>query len=563
MTTETTETTEWNTWMDDFFTHYYGRRPVNASFIGKHEYDHLLPDYSEKAVAETVAEMEALLARLEGLPEDTLSDIERIDRKLAAGYLRTQLWEFQSNHFHRGNPSHYVGEAVFGVIGLFLTNYAPVEQRAEAAIARMLSIPALLQQARDNIQQSPRAWVEKAVSECDGGLAFFHQGIDQLISDNRLSGERLRAAADKAAAALDSFKAWLGAELLPNANENYASGEEAFELMLRQAHFIPTGLNELVTYAQSQIAEAEAYLKCHAADFGAAAPAEALAKLSDFHPKPSSYYAHFAAVWDECHNLAVSNNLVTWPYFPIQYVPQPVWARDAAPKLYFLPYRAPAAFNRPQVHSYLVPPLDSSRTEEQQEQFLRTVNNEVVKLNHVVHHGSIGHHMQNWNAYHAKSRIGQMAAVDCASRIAMLCAGTMAEGWAVYATGLMSEVGFLTPLEEYAEAQSRRRMSARMVVDIQLHRGAFSLEDAERYYQEHGGMSPAAAHGEAVKNSMNPGAAVMYLYGCDRIRRLRQSLSERMGARFDLRNFHDTFLSYGSIPVELISSEMERTFDHV
>ncbi len=559
----TSQNAVWNAWMDDFFTHYYSRRPVNATFIGVHEYDHRLPDYSAQAVEETTAEMRGLLERLDQTPEDGLSDIERIDRKLAAGYLRCQLWEFESNHFQNGNPSHYAGEAVFGVIGLFLSDYAPIQLRAEAAIDRMEAVPALLDQARRNIREAPKAWVEKAISESDGALAFFRQGIDRLAHDNNLPGERLRAAAGKAAAAFESFQSWLEAELLPTANEAYACGEEALELMLRQAHFIPTGLDDLVAYAESQIAEAEAYLEGHAADFDAAAPAEALAKLADYHPKAGSYYAHFAAVWDECHELAVQKDLVTWPFFPIQYVPQPIWARDAAPKLYFLPYRAPAAFNRPPVHRYLVPPLNCDLPEEQQEQFLRSVNNDVVKLNHVVHHGSIGHHVQNWNAYRSESRIGQIAAVDCASRIAMVCGGTMAEGWAVYATGLMAEVGFLTPLEEYAEVQSRRRMSARMVVDIQLHRGVFSLQDAERYYMEHGGMPAAAAHNEAVKNSMNPGAAVMYLFGCDRIRDLRQTFAASMGERFNLREFHDTFLSYGSIPVELIATEMERTFDHV
>ena len=58
-----------------------------------------------------------------------------------------------------------------------------------------------------------------------------------------------------------------------------------------------------------------------------------------------------------------------------------------------------------------------------------------IKLNHVVHHGAIGHHVQNWHAYHrARSRVGKIAAVDCASRIGMFCGGTMAEGWACYAT---------------------------------------------------------------------------------------------------------------------------------
>ena len=552
-----------NAWLDEFFAHYYRRRPVNATFIGVHSYDHLLPDYSERAVEETVAEMEGLLARLGSLPTEGLTDFERLDLKLAAGYLRSQLWEFNSSHFHRGNPSHYVGEAVFGVLGLFLTDYAPLEQRVEAAVARLEATPAFLEQARRNIRQAPRAWVEKAIDECDGALALLRQGIDRLILDRGIAGGRLRVAADRACDSFASFQAWLRAELLPASNAAYACGEEAFDLLLREAHCVPLGADELLAYAEGQLAEAEACLVAHAADFGAASPAEALARLGDLHPSPDGYYASFAALWEQARELAISKGLLTWPDFPIRYVAQPAWVRDAAPKLYFLPYRAPAAFHRPPVHDYLVPPLDRSLPEEEQERFLRAVHTEVIKLNHVVHHGGIGHHVQNWHAYRSRSRIGQVAAVDCASRIAMLCGGTMAEGWAVYATGLMAEAGFLTPLEEYAEVQTRRRMCARAVVDIQLHRGVFSLADAERYYQERGGMAAAAAHSEAVKNSMNPGAAMMYLYGCDRIRELRRTLEARLGSRFNLRHFHDTFLSYGSIPVALIAAEMERSFGHV
>jgi uncharacterized protein (DUF885 family) len=189
---------------------------------------------------------------------------------------------------------------------------------------------------------------------------------------------------------------------------------------------------------------------------------------------------------------------------------------------------------------------------------LRSVNDSVIKSNHVIHHGSIGHHVQNWKAHRSASRIGRMAATDCASRLAMFCAGTMAEGWAVYVGDLMSEAGFLTPLEEYAEAQSRRRMSARAVVDIKLHRGEFTLEQAAAYYQSNGGMNADFAMREAVKNSMFPGAAMMYLYGSDRIKNFREETSSLMGSSFVLQQFHDKFLSYGSIPVELVCNEMKR-----
>ena len=65
-----------------------------------------------------------------------------------------------------------------------------------------------------------------------------------------------------------------------------------------------------------------------------------------------------------------------------------------------------------------------------------------------------------------------------------------------------------------------------------------------------------AAMGEAVKNSMFPGAAVIYLLGTDAIHELRREMSSMGGADFSLREFHDEFLSYGSIPVSMIADEM-------
>ena len=67
-------------------------------------------------------------------------------------------------------------------------------------------------------------------------------------------------------------------------------------------------------------------------------------------------------------------------------------------------------------------------------------------------------------------------------------------------------------------------------------------------------MAPAAARAEAVKNSMFPGAALMYLIGTDAIHQLRRDMAARPG--FELRAFHDRLLSYGSVPVALIAASM-------
>jgi uncharacterized protein (DUF885 family) len=225
------------------------------------------------------------------------------------------------------------------------------------------------------------------------------------------------------------------------------------------------------------------------------------------------------------------------PDWPVRFVDRPTWARRAAPYRYFLPYRSPPPRDPPDKVVYLVPPGSDEST---------------IKLNHVVHHASLGHHIQNWFAARSTSRVGQVAAVDCASRIAMLCGGTVAEGWANYAVDLAEEAGFLTAAESYGQHRARLRMAARTLVDIRLHDGRFSLEDATRLYGEQVGMSPSAARAEAVKNSLFPGAACMYLLGWHGIWQLRRQVQ----ARLSLREFHDQFLSFGSVPVSLIARAM-------
>jgi len=118
----------------------------------------------------------------------------------------------------------------------------------------------------------------------------------------------------------------------------------------------------------------------------------------------------------------------------------------------------------------------------------------------------------------------------------------------------MNEIGFLDPLERYAQLYARLRMAARAVVDVRLHHGVFTLDDAIACYRDRVGMSPEASKDEAVKNSLFPGAALMYMVGTDLIHGLRRSLAARPG--FDLRGFHDRFLSYGSVPVALVRDAM-------
>jgi hypothetical protein len=540
-------------WLDDFLASYYRHRPVNATFIGVHDHDERLPDLSEPGLGAARAAAASLRARAGTRPAGAPDGPDAIDRALAQGFLRIQRWELSSGHFARGNPSVHTGEAAFGLIGLWRRPFAEIERRLEAAWCRIEAIPALLRAAWPVAPGAPAAWLERAAEECEGLLALLGDGLERFLALHGVEARALRAAAERVTPTVAAFQRHLRSSR-GQATRAYACGPEAFDLLLREGHFLSTDAGEIARYAEDQLAESEARLEGDARALGASRWAEALARLSDRHPTLEGYYARYGTLWTECRRLAEARRLLTWPDAPIRYVPRPLWARGAASHLYFLPYHSPAPLDDPQELEYFVPPIDPDLPPAEQERLLRATHDGVIKLNHVIHHGAIGHHVQNWHAARAPSRIGRLAAVDCAARIALFCGGTMAEGWACYATELMDEVGFLTPLERLALRHGRLRMAARALVDVRLHHGAWTLDAAVAFYQSRVGMTEAAARAEAVKNSMFPATALMYLVGTDAIHRLRRDHAAQPG--FELCAFHDRLLSYGSIPVSLAAAAL-------
>jgi len=544
--------------LDAFFAWYYRTHPVSATFVGVHDHDHVLPDASPDGIRRARDGLEELRARFRRLPSEPMSGAERVDRLLAEGALDVQAWEFAGSHFWSGNPCLYTGEAIFGVIALLLRPFAPLEERAAAAVERMQAIPLFLRQARENVRLAPRAWTARAIRECDGALALLGTGLEIFAHDEGVAvPDEWPAAAGAAAVAFRDFRAYLATELQIRGTDHYASGPEAFDLLLRRGHFLNLNADALLALGREHLSRAEEELRERASALAVRDWREGLQRLPELHPPVQAYYQRFGEVWRGARAAAHAHGLVSWPEYPIRFVSQPRWAREAAPHLYFLFYRAPAAYDHLPVVDYHVPPVEPEMPAEEQRRRLRATNESVIKLNHVVHHGGLGHHVQNWYAYHrAASRIGRMAAVDCAGRIALFCGGTMAEGWACYATDLMEEVGFLTPLERLAHAHSRLRMAARAIADVQLHTGSWSLGETAAFYRDTAGLAPDAAEAEAVKNSMFPGTALMYLCGTAQIHDLRREMQGRSG--FDLRRFHDRWLSYGSLPAALAAGEMRR-----
>ncbi len=561
-----------------FFAQYYARNPVTATFTGIHEYDHQLPDWSTPARERDLVDMRALHAQLAAehpLPSDGSATFARdavaLDAELARANLEVRIAEYESAHFHTRNPALWTGEAIFGCVSLMIRPFAPFEARLPALTQRLSAIPGFLAEMRATMLPSlPALWTQRALRECAAADALFDAGLAQWLALHHPSADRhslhaenlpqsaVAQVLDAAARAREAFAdaaSWLEQrETAPDTK--LACGERLLTVLLARGHFCETSPRELLTRATHAMDTARERLTHALAPFEGSWPRAQAAMAADC-CTPDEYYGAFERRWQEIRTGIVRHDAVTWPKWPIRYVPIPPWASASAPRLYWLFYRSPAPFDSYDVYDYVVTPIDDTIDEATQRARLAAWNHSAITLNHVVHHGGVGHHVQNWHATHrSTSRVGTVAAVDAASRIGMLLGGTMAEGWACYATGLTEELGLLSDLEVISERHTAVRLLARAIVDLRLHLGEWDFEHCVAFYEEDVGMSHDVALAETAKNSMFPATALMYWLGTQTIRDLREQRRAMQGSTFSLKAFHDELLRRGAIPVPLVARLM-------
>jgi uncharacterized protein (DUF885 family) len=132
------------------------------------------------------------------------------------------------------------------------------------------------------------------------------------------------------------------------------------------------------------------------------------------------------------------------------------------------------------------------------------------------------------------------------------------EGWALYAERLAYEAGYeKDPLDNLGRLQAEMFRACRLVVDTGLHAKHWSREQAIAYLREHTGQGEKEVTAEIERYLVMPGQALAYKVGMMKILELRERARAKLGAKFDLRDFHDVVLKNGAMPLTLL----ERTVD--
>jgi uncharacterized protein (DUF885 family) len=129
------------------------------------------------------------------------------------------------------------------------------------------------------------------------------------------------------------------------------------------------------------------------------------------------------------------------------------------------------------------------------------------------------------------------------------------EGWALYAESLGTQLGvYKDPYSRYGQLASERFRAVRLVVDTGIHELGWTRQQAIDYFAAH---APEESVLEIDRYISMPAQALSYKMGELRIRQLRSEAEQKLGPKFDVRDFHDMILRNGTLPLDLLQREVE------
>ncbi len=166
----------------------------------------------------------------------------------------------------------------------------------------------------------------------------------------------------------------------------------------------------------------------------------------------------------------------------------------------------------------------------------------------ILHEGVPGHHLQIALAQ-------EQGDLPYFRRSASFTA--FVEGWGLYAESLGDDMGmYRTPYEHFGRLSMEMWRACRLVADTGIHWLGWDIEHARKCFTDNTALAPHNIQTELERYISDPGQALAYKVGELRFQALRREASQTLGARFDIRRFHDEALSAGAIPMDVLEARM-------
>jgi uncharacterized protein (DUF885 family) len=520
----------------DYFEKYFRLHPAEAIYYGVTGYDHLLNDYSNETYA---AQKRLVNDSLETLRQISVNDLDAdqaIDYALLEGRLSIQKYEQEKEDYRLKWPDHYLATDA-----IYILTVRETDDLEKNLLSRLQGTADLVRQGISNLSRPeanpPRLWTEMSIQAAKGGTTFLetlpsHPKVQAAVKDSAT----LRAAIERAKSAIHDYAGFLTRDLLPRSRGVYAVGEEHYNLLLRKKHFLDLDAQGLLTLGENLFSQARQELLALAGEVAPGKGIEEVArKIQDDHPKSEEILTAYQKAMQSARQFVKDKELVSFPpREELHVVHTPEFRRHEIP---FAAYLSPSPKDPNQVGYYYVTPVTD-------DDLLRE-HNWVGLENTSVHESYPGHHLQ----------FSVANSIPAASTLPRLMneSSVFYEGWALYCEQLMQEQGFLKSRQHrFVMLKDRLWRALRIIIDVKTQTGKMTYEEAADLMVRELHFPRAQACGDLNWYSQAPAVPMGYALGWSIINRMRQQETTRLGAKFDLRNFHDRLLGAGSISLPLV-----------
>ena len=518
---------------NDYYNWRNENDPVSSSNAGLHTWDDRLADFSPAKIAERAQHVRALLDKVRAMKIDTWPKDEQIDAILFRSQLENVDFQNRVLKFERTNPQTYIGECVSAIFSLLKKEYDTPRKRALSATARLKAMPPMLKQGLTNLQNPVKLYAKLAIDSA--------RSIDPLLKDSLMAldvdlapneHEELIKARDAALSAAHSYADDLE-KRMPKMVEFVPMGEANYNYYLKRVLLLPLDAREVEMIGRVENARYRA-LEALLPDPKLADPDPK--RAANIPPDQASFLKAYESRETEMINFLKEHNLISLPNYlgPFQIRQLPEAFKPTSPGGFMNP---PGVYDKDSTGFYFIPTYNP----QSKNFYIRAAIEDPRPI--LGHEGIPGHFLQLSIANHLTDEIRRQHQD-----------GVFVEGWALYGEEMLMRTG-LYPNNSPAQGQilrlSRYR-GARIGVDVNLHTGKWTFEQAVKYFMDAGGLDREAAEGEAAGAASNPHQKISYIIGKWQIMNLLGRYKDRQGDNFRLGQFHDDLIKNGSLPVSVI-----------
>ena len=543
---------------------------INSAYAiekGNHQYDTLLRIPTTEYYVEANKIWNSLLDSIHSFKEDNLTDANKIDLWMMRDQAKASLWYLNEFKSYEWNPASFNVSGSFG--GILTGNYDKLDTRLRNFSIRLKYVPGYYQSAVQNIKQPVIEHTDLAILQNESSIEeVFGNALKDSVKASTLNNEEkqeLLVRNDSARSAIQNYVAWLKnlrKTLTPENSRNFRIGKTLYDKKFEYDIASKYTAEEIFEKAKNRRNElhhemAEISRKLWNKYFTKPMPQDSLLLIREMidtlsyrHAKPDSFRSSIEQQMPQLVSFINERKLIYLdPSKPLVVRKTPGYMEGSGAGASI---SDPGPFDKNGNTYYNVSPL-TGYTTEMAESYMREYNYYILQILNM-HEAIPGHYTQlvysNNSPGIIKSLLGN---------------GAMVEGWAVYSERMMLENGYggengskeSTPEMWLLYYKWHLRSVCNTILDYSVHVLNMNEQDAKKLLIDGAFQQQAEADGKWQRVKLSQVQLCSYYTGFTEIYDLREEFKKSLGDKFDLKTFHEKFLSYGSAPVKYIAKLMK------